>query len=306
MALLWVIVASIGFFGVKGGIFTIVTGGAFRVWGPPSSFIEDNNELAVALLMLMPLIYYLKTQVDNIWLRRGLLFALVLCGLSVFASYSRGAFLAVAVIAFYLLLKTKNKVVILFLLLISGVVIFSFLPPEWHERIASIQNYEQDVSAMGRINAWAYSINVANDRFTGGGFNSWSSLTFQLYAPNPNDVHAAHSIFFGVLGDHGWIGLLLFISILWLAWRTAGWIRKNTSGIDELKWAHDFVDYFKISMVAYCSGGAFLSLAYFDLPWHLIAIILIVKVIVEDHLKAHAMEKAGNTGAGKNPLVNGT
>lgn len=306
MALLWVIVASIGFFGIKGGIFTLATGGAFRVWGPPSSFIEDNNELAVALLMLMPLIYYLKTQASNIWVQRGLFASMVLCGLSVFASYSRGAFLAVAVIAFYLLLKTKNKVIILSLLLISGLIIFSFLPTEWHERIASIRDYEQDVSAMGRINAWSYSINVANDRLTGGGFNSWSSLTFQIYAPNPNDVHAAHSIFFGVLGDHGWIGLLLFISVLWLAWRTANWIRRNTSGIDDLKWAHDFVYYFKISMVAYCSGGAFLSLAYFDLPWHLIAIILIVKVIVRDDLKAYAKEKVRNTEVGKNPLVNGT
>lgn len=303
MALLWVIVGSIGFFGIKGGLFTILTGGSFRVWGPPGSFIEDNNELAVALLMLLPLIYYLKTQVTHVWAQRGLIVGMLLCGLSVFASYSRGAFLTIGVMSLYLLMKTRNKVIILALLFIGGVLVLSFLPSEWHERISTIQNYQQDSSAMGRINAWTYSVNVANDRLTGGGFNSWSAATFQIYAPNPNDVHAAHSIYFGVLGDHGWIGLLLFLTILLLAWRTGVWVRKNTGGIEELKWAHDFAYYFQISMVAYCSGGAFLSLAYFDFPWHLFAIILIVKKIVQEQLGSLEQERrvSGPPGARHTP-----
>ncbi|MCW8883207.1 MAG: putative O-glycosylation ligase, exosortase A system-associated, partial [Sedimenticola sp.] len=161
--------------------------------------------------------------------------------------------------------------------------------------IDTIQNYEQDASAMGRINAWTYSVNVASDRLTGGGFSSWSTLTFHLYAPNPNDVHAAHSIYFGVLGDHGWIGLLLFLLILLLAWRTGTWILKNTKSIEELKWAYDLVFFLQISMVAYCFGGAFLSLAYFDLPWHLIAIILLVKRLVQEHLaNPNSSEIIGN------------
>lgn len=295
IALIWVIVLSIGFFGVKGGVFTILTGGSFRVWGPPSSFIEDNNELAIALLMLLPLIYYLKTQTNNFWIQRGLLVAMLLCTLSVFASYSRGAFLTIGVVSVFLLMKTKHKFVVLTLLLIGGVAVLTFLPSKWHERIDTIQNYEQDASAMGRINAWTYSVNVASDRLTGGGFSSWSTLTFHLYAPNPNDVHAAHSIYFGVLGDHGWIGLLLFLLILLLAWRTGTWILKNTKSIEELKWAYDLVFFLQISMVAYCFGGAFLSLAYFDLPWHLIAIILLVKRLVQEHLaNPNSSEIIGN------------
>lgn len=30
----WVVAASMGFFGLKGGFFTLITGGSFRVWGP--------------------------------------------------------------------------------------------------------------------------------------------------------------------------------------------------------------------------------------------------------------------------------
>src|SRR5688572_21313796 len=47
--LVWTIVVSIGFFGTKGGLFVLATGGSYMVWGPPGSFIEGNNELALAL-----------------------------------------------------------------------------------------------------------------------------------------------------------------------------------------------------------------------------------------------------------------
>ena len=58
---------SIALFGIKGGIFTILTGGNHLVWGPPSSVIEGNNELAVALIIVVPLLYFMlmKSQPDQ-------------------------------------------------------------------------------------------------------------------------------------------------------------------------------------------------------------------------------------------------
>ena len=47
-ALIWITVLSIGYFGVKGGGFTIANGGAYTVLGPPESIIEDRNHLALA------------------------------------------------------------------------------------------------------------------------------------------------------------------------------------------------------------------------------------------------------------------
>src|ERR1700722_4951452 len=54
-ALVWVVVISLFYFGVKGGLFTIATGGNFRVTGPEGTLISDNNLLAVGLLMSLPL-----------------------------------------------------------------------------------------------------------------------------------------------------------------------------------------------------------------------------------------------------------
>jgi len=55
----WVLVGSLGFYGTKGGLFTLATGGSHRVWGPTNSYIEGNNEVALALVMIIPLMRFL-------------------------------------------------------------------------------------------------------------------------------------------------------------------------------------------------------------------------------------------------------
>lgn len=75
--------------------------------------------------------------------------------------------------------------------------------------------YAQDSSALGRLNAWWMAFNLAKANFFGGGFAIYNAQTFALYAPDPTDIHAAHSIYFMVLGEHGFVGLALFL-LLWI------------------------------------------------------------------------------------------
>jgi len=277
--MIWVMFFSIGFFGIKGGVFTLSTGGSGRVWGPAGSFIADNNHLAVALLMVIPLgLYLLKYEVERKIFKYGLLLCVTLIAVSVIGSFSRGAFLAIGAISVYFWLKTPGKI-------ISGALgafvlgtTMMLMPSHWHDRMASISDYKNDASAMTRINVWGYSINIANDRLTGGGYRSWTQENFARWAPDPRDRAVAHSIYFAVLADHGWIGLILFLLIFTQAWFTAGKIIKHTKarGSPEDQWMAGLATMIKVSLVAYASGGAFLSLAYFDLPWHMVAIVVLL------------------------------
>jgi len=278
--LVWVIFLSIGFYGIKGGVFTIVTAGSHLVWGPEGSFIEGNNELGLALLIVLPLGYFLYQQYENKWIKRGLLISMVLIVASVLGTHSRGALLALACTGGFLWLKSRAKLAIGTIAIVGILVAIPFLPQHWFDRMATIQEYEQDASAMGRINAWTVAVNVANDRITGGGFGHWSGLTFSLYAPNPMDIHDAHSIYFEVLGELGYPGLLLFLMILWSIWfgarRNIRSVQKNESGSEEnsFEWIAQLNRMLQVSLVAYMSGGAFLGLAYWDLPYHLLALTI--------------------------------
>lgn len=280
---------SIGYFGIKGGVFALATGLSFRVWGPPGSFIEGNNEMALALLMVMPLLRFLQLQTDKKWQRHALTVCLILITLSVISSYSRGAFLGLAAAGFLLIMKSRQRLPLLLLVLLSLPIIAINVPQQWVDRMSTIKTYEQDASAMGRINAWWFAVNLANDRpLTGGGLRTFTKPLFLKYAPNPVDHHDAHSIYFEILGEMGYVGLILFVSLFLGAYISAGRTARLARGSPELQWAVDLCLMLQVSLVVYGTGGAFLGLAYFDLPYHIVAIVIIVSALVRSDLQEKA------------------
>lgn len=281
--LTWVLALSVGFFGIKGGLFTVLSAGAYRVWGPAQSFIADNNTLALALIMVVPLFRYLQLQSDNRWLKRACITALVLCIISIIGSQSRGAFLALAAMSLFLFFKSRKKGLIGLLILLALPVAWLLMPESWTERMASIRNYDEDASAMGRINAWSMAWNLAIDRFPiGGGFAVVAPEVFLRYAPNPDSVYTAHSIYFQVLGEHGFAGLALFLAVFGLTWLNGAWIMRAAKGKPELLWAHDLAAMCQVSLIGYAVGGAFLSLTYFDLPYYIVVILIVLRRLVRE------------------------
>lgn len=307
MALAIVATMSLALIGVKGGIFTITTGGNFHVWGPPGSFIEDNNEFALALVMTIPLLRLLQLQVSRPWLRHGLTASMLLCAVSSLGSQSRGALIAISAMSLYMWWRGKNKAAIGILMLVVAVAMIGFMPQEWAERMTSIGNYEQDASSMGRISAWWTAWNLAFHYPAGVGFSVARPELFALYSPYPDSVHAAHSIYFQVLGNHGFIGLAIFLG-MWIAtWRTASACIKTAAKVPDAKWCVDLGTMCQVSLVGYLVGGAFLSLSYFDLPYNILVLVVLTRQWLLRHADAGAPAGApgrrGEPAAPRRPVT---
>lgn len=279
MWFLWVVVASLAFYGVKGGVFTLATGGNFRVWGP-GGFIEGNNEIALALVMTIPLMRFLQLQLSRAWHRHAMTGAMLLTAVTVLGTYSRGALLALLSMAFFLWVKGRNKLVYGAALLGVGLVALPFMPEQWWGRMETIKTYEEDASALGRINAWWNAWNVAKAHFFGGGFMIYTPEVFAKYSPEPERVHAAHSIYFQVLGEHGFVGLLLFLGIGAATWWTCRHLIRAAKQNPAHAWAGDLGAMIQVSMVGYATGGAFLSLAYFDLPYNMMVAAVVAAYLL--------------------------
>jgi len=281
-------VLSIGYFGLKGGIFTILTGGGYRVWGPEDSFISDNNALAVAIIVCIPLINYLRTIYTNRWAKLGLMLLMILCAVSALGSQSRGALIAITLMGLIYWYRSRRKLFSGIAISILAIILISFMPSSWEQRMGTISTYEQDGSAVSRLIAWRFCFNLANDRFFGGGFEIYNWPTYWLYAPEgAYKPFAAHSIYFSVLGEHGYVGLIFFLLIWFFAFRIGSQIRKNTKSRKDLLWLHFLAGMCQVSLVGYLAGGTFLSLAYFDLPYN----ILIVLVAYQRWLKTESSQE---------------
>lgn len=277
----WIIVLSLGFYGVKGGIFTIMHGGVHRVQGPVGSFIGGNNELALALVMTLPLIRYLHLQETRRWIKTGLMAAMLLTALAAIGSQSRGALVALAITTGIFWLKSRGK--FLMTIMIAGAVglVVAIMPQAWYDRMQTINTYEEDASAMGRIYAWKMAWNLAKDRVTGGGFETFQWDVFKRYADDFQGSRDVHSIYFEVLGEHGFIGLFLFLSLLGLTWLKCSRIIRLGKRDPSLYWARDLGAMIQVSLIAYMSGGAFLGLAYFDMTYSLIVLVVITAHLIE-------------------------
>jgi probable O-glycosylation ligase (exosortase A-associated) len=202
---------------------------------------------------------------------------MVLTAAAALGSYSRGALIAIVGMSIYLWLKSPRKLVFGVGMALAGFFVLTFMSQRWEMRMGTITEYEADASATGRINAWWMAWNLAKDNFFGGGFDIYTKEAFAQYAPNPLDVHAAHSIYFQMLGEHGYIGLLLFLLLWWFVWRSAGWLIREGAGNEETLWCKHLGAMCQVSLVGYAVGGAFLSLAYFDLPYDVLAMIVMTK-----------------------------
>ncbi|MET3133197.1 putative inorganic carbon (HCO3(-)) transporter [Oxalobacteraceae bacterium GrIS 1.11] len=285
LRLIWVLVLSLGYYGVKGGIFTIKSGGTDRVWGPEMTFIADNNACALALIMTIPLMYYLQQMSANKWLRRALTAMMLLSALAALASYSRGGLLAIAAMALFMWSKSGKKLALGGLLVLAIPLFLGFMPAQWDQRMDSIGDYETDSSAQGRFNAWNMAYNLAKDRFFGGGFDVAEPSVFYQYAPHPLDIHAAHSIYFQALGEHGFVGLALYLMLGVLTWRSASWIARKSRSRPDLRWACGLATMVQASLIGFSVGGAFLSLLYFDVPYYLMVAIVVTRILVERALQ---------------------
>lgn len=273
--LIWVIALSFAFYGDKGGIFTIVHGGVYHVQGPATTFVAGNNEMGLALIMTVPLLRYLHLQSQNKLVRLGLAASMILTGLAAIGTQSRGALLAAAAMGSLLWFKSRNKATTAIYIIAAAGLVAAIMPPEYWARMNTIETYQQDPSAMGRINAWHTAYNVARHHITGGGFETFQALTFQLYAPDPDNVHDVHSIYFEAMGEQGFIGLALFLLIGLTAWRTGSKIIRTCKKDPDRKWAADLAAMTQVSMIGYATGGAFLGLSYFDYPYSLVIILVL-------------------------------
>lgn len=273
--LVWVIAISFAFYGVKGGIFTIAKGGINHVQGPTDTFIDGNNEIGLALIMTLPLIRYLHLQAQNKKIQLGLATALLLTGLGTIGTQSRGAMLAAVAMGSMLWLKSRNKTSTAIFIIMAVGLVAVIMPQAYWDRINTIKSYKQDASAMGRINAWHTAFNIAKDRITGGGLQAFKAPTFDRYAPDPNNVHDVHSIYFEAMGEQGFIGLGMFLLIGLLAWRTGSKVIRECHRDPNRKWAADLAAMLQVSLLGYATGGAFLGLSYFDYPYHLVIMMVL-------------------------------
>ncbi len=282
---------SIAFYGVKGGVFSLQTGGAHEVFGPDGTMIGDNNDLGVALTMMLPLLFYLRERYGQGRLKWPMLIMIGLTFLGDVFTYSRGALVALCAVGVMLWWRSRQKITMGALIAIAAFGVWSFAPPEWFNRMATIQTYDQDPSAEGRLYFWQLSWAMAlKHPITGAGFQ-WSfdpvSVNQQLRdtgLPPLTKPRAPHSNWFEMLGNHGFVGLAIYLAIIISAARNSLWLVRRSRKDPNLLWANTLGRVAQASLIGYCAGGSFATHGMYDGFYAVVIIIAAARRIVAAEL----------------------
>jgi probable O-glycosylation ligase (exosortase A-associated) len=275
--LVLVIAGSFAAFVLKSFPFMVATGGAYRLYGPDKSMITDNNDFGLALNMTLPLFFFLAQTESSRWVRRFFTFLSLITIPTIFFTYSRGALLGLLVVMGMMVLRLRQRIILIPLIVVGAVLALAFAPDAWKARMDPDRAI--DASARERLNAWAFSRNLAADYpLTGGGFSTFTPELFARYAPVTGDIHGPHSVYFGVLAEHGAIGLALYLTLVLASFLTARGLVKEGQRRDDFM-VVQYANMFRFSLVGFLTSGFFLGRAYFDYFFTIVACLAILRYV---------------------------
>ena len=302
LVVLLVVAGSLAFFGFKGGIFAINTGGAYRVLGPDGSFLSGNTRIGLAMIMILPLILVSARMFRQRWVDFGI--PLVsrfsvpigwvgyavfwLTAIAILATHSRGAFLGLIAIVPFLFLHMKKKILMALIAFVAVGVVGVTAPEVLVERWQTIENYEEDDSAMQRVQTWGVNWNMAMERpIVGMGFrNNWMGhdwwLSYAEFDEGWGISFSPHSIYFGLLGAHGFVGLGIYLLLTAFTMLTLNRVRRTARRRTGQIWLSEYAWALQVGLAGYLAAGIFLDVAYFNLFYVFIALAVIMRRELEE------------------------
>jgi len=245
--------------------------------GPP--FMGDGNDFALSVNIALPMALFLFFDAKRIIAKIFYAAVMVVFVFSIVATQSRGGTIALMCVAAYYWSKSQNKIATLTIAVVLAVAALSFAPPGYFERMNDMTNTEEG-SAAGRLAAWRAATEMAvKSPIVGIGAGHFGVMYGAIYKrPTQN----AHSIYFLVLGELGFPGLTI---LLWFIIGNLVQNRRAAQGIQKAggptaRTHAGMLGAMSAAIIAYATGGAFLSAIYYPHMYILAALAVGARRIV--------------------------
>ncbi|MBM4060480.1 MAG: putative O-glycosylation ligase, exosortase A system-associated [Planctomycetes bacterium] len=299
--LAWTIALSLAFFGVKGGLFGVLTGGRPILRGP-GGMLEDNNDFALALVMNVPLLWYLGIGEGKAWVRRATQVGVVLTIVTVVLTHSRGAFLALSATALWIAWRSGRLVRAVALLGLLGGLFLALAPPEVLERLGTIGD-PQESSTRARLTSWGIAMRMIGDNpLLGVGLRNFD-LLYRDYSPVPipegQQAYVAHNSYLQIWAESGTLAFVVYLLLLGSVFVACRWVWRVGRVRPDLAWAGNHARMLEATTVGFLVGAFFLNRGHFDLIYHWLALVTALVCLVQAECRKAPAAAAGVPAAAR-------
>ncbi|MGQ0552054.1 MAG: putative O-glycosylation ligase, exosortase A system-associated [Planctomycetota bacterium] len=286
-AMALVVCFALAFFGVKNALWFLMGQGTGV---GPGGMLKDNNDFALAMVMNLPLLWYLKDEVSDLkygrLLRPFMKVAFVCTMLTVMSTGSRGGFLSMAVVLLAMSLKTRYKIPALVGVVVLGGAGLLFAPADYIDRLKTITE-ASDQSIMGRFLSWKVALQMIEQHpLLGIGFKNmvfdYGRYVGGLDLPPGTETvthRVAHNSYLQVWAESGTPAFLLFMFMIGSTIFFMRRIAKQVKGTPDA-WAARYANAIEVTFYGYLTGAMFLNRAHFDMLYQLIAVAVALPTVI--------------------------
>jgi probable O-glycosylation ligase (exosortase A-associated) len=289
--ILWVICASLAFYSVKNGLIGLLGGGTEILRGP-GGLLLDNNDFALAMVMNIPLLFYLGRTENSPLVRKACKAAVFLTMVTVLLTHSRGGFLAMVATLLMLAWRSGKLFQAGLALAAMTMAFFLFAPQHVLDRIASIFTQgTEDPSAYSRIITWQLALHMIQDNpIWGVGLRNFQAYYFTYGVPaglvEPGtQTHVAHNSYLQIWAEGGSLAFFTYMALLGSVFWSCLRLRRIGRLVPRLAWAGEYARMMEAAIVGFMVGGMFLNRGHFDLLYHFIAIVSCCALVAEAELR---------------------
>ncbi len=261
---------SLGFVALKFGLFGVASGGVDLVSGY-GDMLADNNFLALALAMVIPLAWHSRSFTSSRGMRAAWL-AIIGCAMAgIVMTGSRGGSLSMLLALLLIVRQTGRKLLPVALIVICLGGAIYLVQDRYFKRMETLENVHEEPSAESRLIHATTALKMwADYPWVGvgfGGFNytALSPRYMQQSADAKLANHVVHNSYLQMLVDSGIFAFvlycgLLFYAILWLG-RSAERMRLFSPQLEAIPLA------IRDPLLVFALGSAFYSCQRMDLPY---------------------------------------
>lgn len=283
-AALFVILCCIASNVLPFAIKSVLSGGGY---GRPLGLISINDgwggegsTLSTYAFACLPLVAYLQRHSLLVpargFLRWAYLAAPAIAIIGAFGTFARAALVACIVWAALAWWQSRRKLIAAVMLLAAAAAVVPVMGDAWLARISTTLDPRQEESANTRLQVWAWTIDLANRHPAGAGFLAYLGNRIEMRNADGQEIvqegRAFHSIYFEVLGEHGWIGLAIFFAIFVVFFLDMRRIRRKVRDRPDLEWLGDLARALSHGVLIFMAGAAFVGIAFYPLHYYLFAL----------------------------------
>jgi probable O-glycosylation ligase (exosortase A-associated) len=283
---IWMHIVLMAYLAVSGVIAymtgnVIVTQGIERIKSLTSAG-GDPNTLATSMDIALPFVLVLINRVKKTWLKGVLVIFAVFMVYSVILSGSRAGLLGLLTGMFLLWLYSKRKLKYAAFAIVVAYGAVLIMPDQYVARYSTIANYAEggvvDQSTQGRYDAWEAGWQMFLDNpLLGVGAHAFGLSHSMEYSPEfQRSSLKAHSMYFQVIAELGILGVVSFLTFIYLVISFNIRIqRRLRGGGADAQWYIGLSRAIVISMIVLSITGIF-GHSLYRFHWILVGVLTVV------------------------------